>query len=161
MDRCRQMTLLAFDDRPKQRNGTTVIENTGHQHHTPASSNGSIQHHSQWRRRQALQHGARKRQPHRLRRDRLVLNPAPKAANQTLVFAPANRYVIGDLRKLDMLSAHNPANQQGQGVEVLLLVAIATGVQHLRQGTFDGTIGLEVDVHGTRLVSDLVSMTEG
>src|SRR5436309_9368545 len=69
--------------------------------------------------------------------------------------------VIGELRELDMLGADNPTNHQGQGVQMLLVVAIAPRVQHLRQGPFDGTIGLEADVHGILRSSGLVTMTSG
>ena len=40
-------------------------------------------------------------------------------------------------------------------------MAIGAGMQHLRQRTFDGTIGLEANRHGKLLSSDVVIMTEG
>lgn len=42
---------------------------------------------------------------------------------------------------------------------MLLGMAVGTGVQRLRQRAFDGTIGLEVDVHGVLLSSGLVTWT--
>ena len=40
---------------------------------------------------------------------------------------------------------------------MLFGMAVGTGVQRLRQRAFDGTIGLEVDVHGNLLWSDACS----
>src|SRR5215207_8078641 len=40
-------------------------------------------------------------------------------------------------------------------------MAALTRMQHLRQRAFDGTIGLEVDVHGKLLSSDVMIMTQG
>lgn len=88
-----------------------------------------------------------------------MLDPASKATNHTFVLTAAQRHMLGDLRKLDMLSADNPTNQVGQCVQVLLGMAGAACVQGLRQGPFDGTIRLEVDEHQFLGLSGLVAMT--
>lgn len=90
-----------------------------------------------------------------------MLDPAPKAGDQTFILAPTNRNVIGDLGELDVPSTDNPTNQGRQGVQVLLVVAVAARVQGVRERAFDGTIGLEADGHGLLLSSGLVATTKG
>jgi hypothetical protein len=100
-------------------------------------------------------------QPQRLGRDGIVLHPAPKAGDDTFILAPTDRDVIGDQGELDVPGANNSTNQQGQRVQVPLVVTVAARVQGMRQGPFDGTIGLEADGHGLLQSSGLVTMTKG
>jgi hypothetical protein len=69
--RCR-LALAQWD-------GAVAIDHTGHQEHAPASGGGAIQQDVQRGVRRMLQHRASKWQPDRLRCDRTVLDPAPKA----------------------------------------------------------------------------------
>ena len=134
-----------------------MIDHTGHQDHTAAPGGRAIQQDGQ----AAVcaspaSSGRANGSQTASARDVLVLDPAPKARDQTFVLAPADRGVAGEFIELDMLRADDATNQQGQGVEVLFGMAAGARVQHLRQRAFDGTIGLEVDVHGNLLSSDVV-----
>src|SRR5437016_45142 len=79
----------------------------------------------------------------------LDIGSAPGVArpDQAFILATAQRRVIGNLGKLDMLRADDPTDQQRQGVDVLLLMAASTHLGRLHQGTFDGTIGMKGHVH--------------
>ena len=85
-----------------------------------------------------------------------MFDAAPKARDQTFILTTAHRGVAGEFVELDMLRPHDATDQQGQGVEVLFVMAAGAGMQRLRQRAFDGTIGLEGNVHGKLLSSDVV-----
>src|SRR5215207_6723149 len=136
-----------------------TIDHTGHQHHTAASGSRAIQQDGQARLGQCLEQRASERQPQRLGGTVLMLNKAPVARDQTFVLAPTGGGRAGQFVELNVLGTDDATNQQGQRVEVLFGMAVGAGVQRLRQRAFDGTIGLEVDVHGMLLSSGLVTLT--
>src|SRR5829696_4632811 len=98
-----QMTLLAFDRCPKQRNSTSVIDHRSHQNDTAASSGRTIEQNGQRRFGQRGQYRASDWQPERFKRDILVLDLAAKACNQTFVLASANGRMAGEFVELDVL----------------------------------------------------------
>jgi hypothetical protein len=66
--------------------------------------------------------------------------------------------MLGDLGKLHVLAPNDPADQQGQCVEMTLLMAGAPDVDGVRQGAFNGTIVAKVGVY--REFSDLLMKCE-
>ena len=152
----RQVPLFALDHRPEQRDRASVIDDARHQDHAAASGSRAIQDDRHGRLRQTGQNGLRKRQPNGLRRGGFVFDPAAKAGDQAFILATMQRRVIGNLRELDVLRANNAADQPGQCIQVLFLMAPRTGMQRLRQCPFDGTIVLESHVHVILLSACLV-----